>query len=179
MEGFVEQVVKRDKTMKSLTIKILAVALLVIIPVTLFMLSVYWGYLAMVAIFLIIGGVYVVWYVFSCQKVEYEYAVNGDTLDISKIIALRKRKRVCSVPIKDIEVLEKGDKNIKDRGFVRVYNAAKNPNDVKENHFAVWRVAGKGSCLLVFNPNEDIILAMKPYMDRDLMIKLFYKNRQG
>ena len=34
MEGFIEQVVKRDKTAKSLAIKIISIALLFIIPLT-------------------------------------------------------------------------------------------------------------------------------------------------
>ena len=34
MEGFIEQVVKRDKTAKSLAIKIISVVLLFVIPLT-------------------------------------------------------------------------------------------------------------------------------------------------
>lgn len=179
MEGFIEQVVKRDKNMKSLTIKILAVVMLFIIPITLTMFAFFfsWAYLIMVALFLFIGGVYIVWYVFSCQKVEYEYSVAGDTLEIAKIIALRRRKKMCSISIKDIELLEKGDENIKNRSFARVFHAVRNTNDAKENYFAVWRVPAKGHCLLAFNPNEEILQAMKPYMNKDLMIQLFYKNR--
>lgn len=179
MEGFIEQVVKRDKSMKSLTIKILAVVLLFVIPIilTMFAFLFSWAYLVMVALFLFIGGIYIVWYVFSCQKVEYEYAVAGDSLDIAKIIALRRRKKICSISIKDIELLEQGDTNIKNRSFARVYHATKNTNNTQENYYAVWRVPARGNCLLVFNPNEDILQAMKPYMNKDLMIQLFYKNR--
>lgn len=179
MGGFIEQVVKRDKSMKSLTIKILAVVLLFIIPITLTMLAFFfsWAYLIMVALFLFIGGIYIVWYVFSCQKVEYEYAVAGDSLGVAKIIALRRRKKMCSVNIKDIELLEKGDENIKNRSFAHVFHAVKNTNNAQENYYAVWRVPARGNYLLVFNPNEKVLQAMKPYMNKDLMIQLFYKNK--
>ena len=102
MEGFNEQVVKRDKTAKSLVIKIVAVVLLFVIPLTLVFLGRFIPYMAMVGLFVFIGGIYVVWWVFTSQKVEYEYSINGDMLNIAKIISLRRRKRVCDINIKDI-----------------------------------------------------------------------------
>lgn len=39
-----------------------------------------------------VGGIYVVWYVFSIQKVDFEYSVSGNELEIAKVVALRKRK---------------------------------------------------------------------------------------
>ena len=97
MEGFNEQVVKRDKTAKSLVIKIVAVVLLFVIPLTLVFLGRFIPYMAMVGLFVFIGGIYVVWWVFTSQKVEYEYSINGDMLNIAKIISLRRRKRVCDI----------------------------------------------------------------------------------
>ena len=95
MEGFNEQVVKRDKTAKSLFIKIAAVVLLFAVPLSFVLLGRIIPYMAMVGLFIFIGGIYVVWWVFTSQKVEYEYAVNGDVLDVAKIVSLRKRKRLC------------------------------------------------------------------------------------
>ena len=176
MEGFNEQVVKRDKTLKSLVIKILAVALLIIVPLMFVLIAKLTTifYLIMVGFFVFLGGIYVVWYVFSTQKVEYEYSVAGDTLEISKVIALRKRKRICRLEIKNIESLEVGDGNIKDKHFRKVYFAAKNINDTKTNYYAVFTEPIYGKCLLVFNPNEQILQGLKPYLKKELMLKLFY-----
>ena len=179
MEGFIEQVVKREKSGKTLAIKIISVVLLFVIPLTVIYIARFINfYLVIVGFFLFIGGIYVVWWVFSQQKVEYEYSIAGDTLDVAKIISLRKRKRVCRVSIKDIEVLEQGDQNIKNRHFRKVYTAARNVNNTKENYYAVFPVPAYGKCLLVFNPNEMIIEAMKPYMNRELKLKFIY-NKQG
>ncbi len=178
MEGFVEQVVKREMTAKNLMIKIMAVALEIILPLFFVMLanltSVF--YLVMVGLFVFIGGLYIVWYVFTSQKVEYEYAVNGDVLDVAKIVSLRKRKRLCRVTIKDIDLLEVGDANIQDMHFRKMAMAAKNAKNTKENYFAVYTMPAYGKCLLVFNPNENILQAMKPHMKKELMIKLFYRK---
>ena len=82
MEGFIEQVVKRDKTAKNLAIKIIAVVLLFVIPLLFVFLARFISfYMALVGFFLFIAGLYIVWWVFTSQKVEYEYAVNGDSLD--------------------------------------------------------------------------------------------------
>ncbi len=59
------------------------------------------------AFFVFVGGIYVVWYVFSIQKVDFEYSVSGNELEIAKVVALRKRKTMCKVQINEIERLEK------------------------------------------------------------------------
>ncbi len=176
MEGFIEQVVKRDKTAKNLAIKIIAVALLVLIPLTFVFLARFIPYLGLVGFFLFLGGLYIVWYVFSSQRVEFEYSIAGDTLDIVKIVSLRKRKRIVNVEIKEIEDIVVGDDKISSMHFRKVYYAAKNANNTKENHYAVFTVPAYGKCLLVFNPNEAILQGMKPYMRKELMLKLFYNK---
>ncbi len=176
--GFVEQVVKRDKTAKNMAIKILAVTLLIVIPLIFVFLGRFVPYLVMVGFFLFIGGIYVVWWIFTSQRVEYEYSINGDSLDVHRIVSLRKRKKICSIPIKDIESMKLGDSEVRDRNFRKVYVAAKNMNDTENNRYAVFVEPTYGKCLLVFNPNDDILNAMKPYMQRELVVELFYKNKK-
>ena len=97
MEGFNEQVVKRKNGTKQLVIKIIAVLILISVPFIAAALAIATKiqYIMIVGGFVFLGGIYVVWYVFSCQKVEFEYSVAGNDLDISKVIALRKRKKIC------------------------------------------------------------------------------------
>ena len=129
MEGFNEQVVKRKNGTKQLVIKIIAVLILISVPFIAAALAIATKiqYIMIVGGFVFLGGIYVVWYVFSCQKVEFEYSVAGNDLDISKVIALRKRKKMCR-------------------------------------------------CLLVFNPNEQILEGMKPKLEKSLMLKVFYNK---
>ena len=175
MEGFIEQVVKRDKTAKSLIIKIMSVILLFAIPSVFVSIAPFTNcYLALVGFFLFVGGIYIVWYVFSQQKVEYEYSVTGDVLNVAKIIDLRKRKRVCRLEIKDIEILDKGDDKVKAMHFRKVYEAAKDVGNTKENYYAVFNEIAYGKCLLIFNPNDTVLQAMKPYLEKNIMFKLFY-----
>ena len=95
-------------------------------PTTLFLLAFATiAYLIYVAFFVFVGGIYVVWYVFSIQKVDFEYSVSGNELEIAKVVALRKRKTMCKVQINEIERLEKDDTEIKKMRFLKTFIAAR------------------------------------------------------
>lgn len=180
MEGFNEQVVKRVNKTKNLIIKILSVLILIMIPIVFSMLAfVITAYMFYIGLFLFMGGIYVVWYIFTSQRVEFEYSVMGDELEIAKVISLRKRKRVCKVPIREIEKLEKGEKSVDGMRFAKSFIAARDIDEDNENYYAVFNSAAYGKCLLIFSPNEQILEGMKRYLNKDIVLKLFYKRNAG
>mgnify|MGYP006880153612 CR=1 FL=1 len=139
MNNFNEQVVRRVNKPKNLIIKIVSVLLLILVPTTLFLLAFATiAYLIYVAFFVFVGGIYVVWYVFSIQKVDFEYSVSGNELEIAKVVALRKRKTMCKVQINEIERLEKDDTEIKKMRFLKTFIAARDIDSKDENYFAVF-----------------------------------------
>ncbi len=178
MDTFNEQVVKRAKKPKNLIAKIVAVFLLIAVPALCVILApiIKVMYLIYVAFFIFIAGIYVVWYVFSIQKVEFEYSVLGDDLNISKIIALRKRKKICKVPIREIAMIEKSEKKIENMHFMKTFVAARDVDAKDENYYVVYNSVAYGKCLLVFSPNEQILQGMKPYLNKDIVLKLFYNR---
>ena len=174
MNNFNEQVVRRAKKPKNLIIKIVAVLLLILVPATIFALAfVITAYLVYVAFFVFLGGIYAVWYVFSIQKVDFEYSVSGNELTVAKVIALRKRKNICKIQINEIERLEKDDTEIKKMRFLKTFIAA------RDNYFAVFNSPAYGRCLLVFTPNEDILNGMKPHLNKNIVVQLFYKRKMS
>ena len=180
MEGFNEQVVKRVNKPKNLIIKILSVLILIMIPIVFSVLAfVVTAYMFYIGLFLFMGGIYVVWYIFTSQRVEFEYSVMGDELEIAKVISLRKRKRVCKVPIREIEKLEKGEKSVDGMRFTKSFIAARDIDADNENYYAVFNSAAYGKCLLIFSPNEQILEGMKRYLNKDIVLKLFYKRNAG
>lgn len=180
MEGFNEQVVKRANKPKNLIIKILSILILIMIPIIFSVLAfAITAYMFYIGLFLFIGGIYVVWYIITSQKVEYEYSVVGDELEISKVISLRKRKRVCKVPIREIEQLEKGEKSVKGMRFTKSFIAPRDIDADDENYYAVYNSAAYGKCLLIFSPNEKILEGMKRYLNKDIVLKLFYNRNAG
>ena len=180
MNYFNEQVVRRAKKPKNLIIKIVAVLLLILVPATIFALAfVITAYLVYVAFFVFLGGIYVVWYVFSIQKVDFEYSVSGNELTVAKVIALRKRKNICKIQINEIERLEKDDTEIKKMRFLKTFIAARDIDAKDENYFAVFNSPAYGRCLLVFTPNEDILNGMKPHLNKNIVVQLFYKRKMS
>ena len=180
MEGFNEQVVKRANKPKNLIIKILSVLILIMIPIVFSVLAfVITAYMFYIGLFLFMGGLYVVWYIFTSQKVEFEYSVAGDELEVAKVISLRKRKRVCKVPIREIEQLEKGEKSVDGKKFSKSFIAARDIDADDENYYAVFNSAAYGKCLLIFSPNEQILEGMKRYLNKDIVLKLFYNRNAG
>lgn len=180
MNNFNEQVVRRVNKPKNLIIKIVSVLLLILVPTTLFLLAFATiAYLIYVAFFVFIGGIYVVWYVFSIQKVDFEYSVSGNELEIAKVVALRKRKNMCKVQINEIERLEKDDTEIKKMRFLKTFIAARDIDSKDENYFAVFNSPAYGRCLLVFTPNEDILNGMKPHLNKNIVVQLFYKRKMS
>ena len=180
MNNFNEQVVRRVNKPKNLIIKIVSVLLLILVPATIFALAfVITAYLVYVAFFVFLGGIYVVWYVFSIQKVDFEYSVSGNELTVAKVIALRKRKNICKIQINEIERLEKDDTEIKKMRFLKTFIAARDIDAKDENYFAVFNSPAYGRCLLVFTPNEDILNGMKPHLNKNIVVQLFYKRKMS
>ncbi|MEE0676114.1 MAG: hypothetical protein U0L58_05200 [Ruminococcus sp.] len=179
MEGFIEQVVKRVNKPKQLIIKIVAVLLLITVPLGVALLAPVVGipYLIYVGFFIFIGGIYAVWYVFSQQKVDFEYSVTDDELSVAKIISLRKRKNLCKVKIRDIERLDKGEKTIEGLRISKTFEAAHDIDKESENFYAVFNSAAYGKSVLIFSPNEEILQAMKRYLNREIVVKLFYQQK--
>ncbi|MEE1319616.1 MAG: DUF6106 family protein [Ruminococcus sp.] len=177
MEGFNEQVVKRVNKTKNTIIKIVSILALITVPTICVLLAyVITPYMIYVGLFLLLGGIYAVWYVFTSQKVEYEYSVVGDELDIAKVVSLRKRKRICKVPIREISQLEKGEKSIENMRFTKTFIATRDIDKDDENYYAVFNSPAYGKCILIFSPNEQILNGMKSYLNKDIMIKLFYRR---
>ncbi len=177
---FNEQVVKRVNKPKHLIIKIISILILLLIPVIAAMIAIliHVQYVFVVGFFAFCAGIYIVWYVFSSQRVEYDYSVAGNDLDISKVISLRKRKKMCQVSINEIEILTRDESEIENMRFAKTYIAPRDVDAKDENYYAVFNNPMYGKCLLVFSPNDQILEGMKPRLDKSIVVKLFYKRER-
>ena len=120
---FIEQLVKKKRTMKDRIIFIAVILMVILIPTTFVILAtqkIVVAYFIYVAFFLLCFGIWFIWFVRSHQNIEYEYQVVQDTLVVSKIIAKRNRKEIMKLDVRTIDVLEKGDNpEIKKLNFVK------------------------------------------------------------
>lgn len=177
MPLFNEQIVKRQNKTKQLVIKILAVTLTILIPAICVLIAPLTNfYIAIVGFFLLLGGIYACWYTITSQSVEFEYAITSDELNIAKVIALRKRKRLLRFPISTITKITKDEKEIDNGRYTKTVEACRDIDAEDENYYAVINHPALGNCLLIFSPNEQMLNAMKPHLSRDVVLKLFYNR---
>lgn len=63
--------------------------------------------------------------------------------------------------------------------FTKTFIAARDVDVKDDNYYAVFNSPAYGKCLLIFSPNEQILQGMKPYLKKDIVIKLFYNRNVG
>ncbi|HHW49761.1 MAG TPA: hypothetical protein GXX14_14250 [Clostridiaceae bacterium] len=58
-------------------------------------------------VLILVGVIYGIYYLITSRNIEFEYIVTNGYLDIDKIIARRKRKRIFSADCKDFDIVAK------------------------------------------------------------------------
>lgn len=185
MEGFCEQVVKVKKGTKHVVWCLLLV-LAFLLPIVFLMALFYRGaaegafdyFYPLFALVLAMFGAFTIWAVVPrIMKVEYDYSVYGSDFIVAKVTAKASRKRKLKVEIKHIETLSKlTDEDIPKNKYVKRYDFT-GGHDIDEVYFAEFRLPQKGLCLLLFVPNEKILEGMRPYLSRELALKLLRKSK--
>lgn len=177
MEKYAEYIIKRKKTSKDLMTKVIAVLAYILIPLTFVALGYLINfYFIMIAFFVLIGGIYILWYVFSSLKVEYEYSVVDGTFNVAKIIAKRKRKRIVTFEVSKIEDLIVYDnRDFDTRVYSHVFDTT-GETSVGKSYAATIMTEKYGKSVLLFTPNEKVLEAMKPHLSRQIVVNLFYKR---
>lgn len=175
---FIEQLVSKKRSVKDRIVFIAVILLELIIPTTIVLLTMrgfITPYFIYIAFFIFIFGIWFIWFVRSHQNVEFEYQVVQDIVVVSKIIAKRKRKEIMKLDVRTIDKLDKGSEpEIQKMNFVRLYDAAEKSSDDENTTYAVFQHAALGRCALMFNPNERVLNAMKPYLKKEIVLKVFY-----
>ncbi|AUG58935.1 DUF6106 family protein [Acetivibrio saccincola] len=163
MDIFVERIIERKKNIIdymvifSIFFGSLFVALLIIL---------FFNINAISAALLIALG-YLVYYLISMRNVEFEYAFTNGELDIDKIIAQRKRKRLFSANCRDFEAFGKLDsKNFTDdiKNIPQQIKAVTSMSS-QDVYFLVANYKGNRT-LVYFEPDERMLNSLKPYISK-------------
>ena len=122
------------------------------------------------AVFVIAGVIYGGYYLLTNMNIEYEYSVTNGEFDVDKIISQRKRKKMITFEVKNIESFGKlADARPASDSSVTVLAA----DGLGENdYYADFRHEAMGDVRLVFTPNRRILEAMKPFMPRIIKFEI-------
>lgn len=107
MDRFSEQLISKVPDGKTHFIRgaIIAMNVVIIAVVVLAYLTFGAGTLTL-GLVAVIGGIWLTKYLIDGTRIEYEYIVTNDDLDIDKIIGQRKRKRLITINLKTVKELE-------------------------------------------------------------------------
>lgn len=154
-DTFIEQMVKRKNDAMIVGKKIAVVLIAVILFSLVFMLIL--SPLATVGLLLGAGIIYGAWWFISSMNVEFEYIYTNGEMDVDKVMAKRKRKRLTTVRISSFDVFEPFDSDQYDsRKYDKVIDAAAFPDDPGA-WYAVYQNREGKQCCLVFSPNEALL----------------------
>jgi hypothetical protein len=108
------------------------------------------------------------WHLSTGLSIEYEYILTNNDLDIDKIIAKRKRKRLISIKMETLTDFAPLTEANRDAGSRTLISCA-------GNEFATYIADFKhdklGDCRLVFSPTEEMLAEIKKVLPRTLRAK--------
>ncbi|MEE0060679.1 MAG: hypothetical protein UE295_07625 [Acutalibacteraceae bacterium] len=173
MEAYVEQIVKNEKTAKDLLIKVLMIMSIFAV----FLLGVVLGVLIN-GYFIFLGAAgaafetYFCWLVITGLDREYEYEVTSNNLQIDKIMAKRRRKKILSIDINKIEGFEKVSENrLNADRCDKVLQLGTYDDDDSQYRFVV-QTNKYGKVMVVFAPNKKTLDAIKLYLKPEVKVAL-------
>ena len=165
MDDFIEYLVKKQATTKMLVEKTLIILASIVLAIVCFMFCISSNQIiSFVGALLAVGAIYGGWYLSRSFKLEFEYIVTGTDMDVDKIIAQSRRKRVISLSLRNIEIMapakESYRREIETPSIkTRIDASTGNPDDT---YFAKFDGgAEKGLTLLLFSPDNRIIQCAK------------------
>ena len=153
MDSFVEQLVKKKKSPAQIAAMVATalVALVLIAGCVLFM-----AILGIFAALAIAAIAYGAWYLLTAQNIEYEYCITNGDIDIDRIVAQRKRKRIVSVAGRKIESAGRyTPEKWSGRQVDRTVIAAPSANEEGLYYFS-YHSKKRGHTLVVFQPNDRV-----------------------
>lgn len=119
---------------------------------------------------LLIGGFfYGAWWVSGRMRIEYEYIVTNDELDVDRIIAKKSRKRLLTVSVRNFEEFGIATEEIiskkKDNG-IKVYLDASMGKNSYNRYYAIFLNKQSQKMMLVFNPTGRMLDSFKIFNPR-------------
>ena len=163
MDTFCEQIVQRNPSQKESLLKVVFLTLVIFSGMLLFIFLSVINYLfALVASAAV---VFLGFYLIMKGDCEYEYSVTNGELDIDKIIAQRKRKKILTVDVRNFTTFAKYDSKSRNKDL-RIMDLS---DGIEENKYAAgFNSKNYGRVLLIFSPNEKVLETIKPFFSRNI-----------
>lgn len=164
MDIFIEKLVKRQKTSKDTwTVVGLILAAIIVVFFIIPMIPIVKNFI----LFFILAIPFFAYFVIRSRNIEYEYAFTNGELDVDKIIAESRRKKILSIDYKDFEIAAKLNSDEYTNEYKNIPNRIEAVSSMSspDVYFAVFENNGKRT-ILFFEPDDRMIDAMWRYIPR-------------
>ncbi len=169
MDVFMEKIVARQRTGKDMLVTagiIIAVPaafiLLMNIPYLNKLVGSFW-------LLALAGLIYGAYHLIKSRSIEYEYIVTNGELDIDKIIAKRKRKRIFGASSKDVDILAKYRGTHYEPSMDQIQNKieAVSTMEADDIYFIVLNYKGERT-IVFFQPTEKMLDSLRRFNPRKI-----------
>lgn len=171
MDIFIEEVVNKEKTLGDKLLMMVIILLCAIVSGALYFLAMFiLPQFAPVILLIILAIVYITYLFIGNFNLEYEYALVNSEIDIDKIAAKKRRKKLTSVNLLDLHSFGKKDsqdysKYLRDISIKKVFAGRRKDGD--DIYFLVYTEATVKK-MLVFSPTEKIISVIEKLNQRKI-----------
>lgn len=167
MDVFVEHIVKKQTRGKDIALRVLLlVGAIVLSMIVLFIVMSVIPEMMTIGFLVSVGIIVGAYYLNGLFNVEYEYIVTNGEIDVDKIIARRKRKRLLTVQVKTFEQYGPYDDNAPADDVAATVVATDN-TDIGV-YYATFRHHKLGHTLLLFTPDDRVLEAIETHLPRTL-----------
>ena len=177
MDTYCEYIVKKKNGGKELALKALIIVAAILVFIIFLLLGTVLSSFSMITTLLAFGALYGGYILITNMNIEYEYIVTNGEMDVDKIIAKRKRKRLLTVNARTFEKFGtfKESDHANETYSNRVY-ACSSPSD-PGCYYAVLNHQSMGRTLLVFTPNDNVLNTLKTFIPKQAGGNALYGNR--
>jgi hypothetical protein len=163
MDTFIERLVTKKRTSKDTLTSIGIVIAAIVLSVIILFIPIINSF----APVLIVAIIYFAYIFMKSTNLEFEYSVTNGDIDVDKIIAKRKRKRIFSAVTKDIEIIAKlkSDKYSSEYKNIRNKIEAVTTMESNDLYFIVAPYKGEKT-IIFFEPDQRMIDAFKSRIPR-------------
>lgn len=175
---FVERMVKKKFETTDLLVVLGVVAGILVATLVGFVIGVLIIPFPMITLLIAAGAVFGGYKLVSMRLLEFEYSLTNGFVTVDKIMNRSTRKRMTSFECDSCEDIGKYTENearLKTRSFdARVF--ATQFADHRDSWYMIVRSGKTGKTLVVFDPDEDLLAAVKKYIPRSLKFEKFGRN---
>ena len=172
---FIERMVKKKFESMDLLVMVGIVVAMIIAVFIGFVVGMVMLPIPMITLLVVLGAGFGGYKLLTMRLLEYEYSLTNGFVAVDKIMNRSTRKRMTSFECssaEDIGEYQKNEARLKNQSFdARVF--ATQYSDHRDSWYMIVRSGKTGKTLVVFDPDEEFLDAVKKYIPRPLKFEKF------